>query len=75
MLFRSEPGWYRWHRESLCKAEYTKIEKGQVAFLIHEDGTEQIGVLPDNWDEVLDLDELAETVIIADDAFMQETYD
>jgi len=70
-----EPGWYTWHREALCKPEYTMIEKGQVCFLIHDDGSEQIGVLPDSWDEVLDVDSLAESVIIADDHFMQHGYE
>ena len=68
-------GWYKWHRDWSKKPAYTKVDKGQVAFLVNADGSEQIAVLPGNWERTVDLDELAETVIIADDAFMQENGD
>ena len=51
---------------------YTKIREGQVAFLIHSDGSEQITILPEKWDTEVDLEALAETVIIADHCYMQE---
>ena len=44
-------GWYRWDRGWFQEASYTKIETGQVVFLVHEDGSEEIGVLPDNWED------------------------
>ena len=69
---RLSDGWYRWHRDWFKEAVYTKVEEGQVAFLMHSDGSEQITILPDNWDTEVDLEALAETVIIADHCFMQE---
>ena len=54
------------------RAVYTKVVDGQVAFLIHADGSEKIAILPDKWETEVDLEALAETVIIADDCFMQE---
>ena len=64
--------WFTWHRDWFKEAVYTKVKKGQVAFLMHSDGSEQITILPDNWDTTIDLEALAETVIIADDRFMQD---
>ena len=49
-----------------------RLREGQVAFLVNGDGSEKITILPDSWDTTVDLDTLAETVIIADDGFMQE---
>ena len=69
---RGKGNWYRWHRDWFKKAVYTKIVEGQVAFLMHSDGSEQITILPSNWDREVDLDALAETVIIADDFTMRE---
>ena len=43
-------GWYRWNREWFTQAVYTKVEQGQVAFLMHEGGSEQIAILPDSWE-------------------------
>ena len=67
-----DPGWYKWHRDWFKKATYAKVEAGQVAFLMHADGSEQIAILPDDWDTTVNLEELAETVLIADDDFMLE---
>ena len=64
--------WFTWHRDWFKEAVYTKVKKGQVAFLMHSDGSEHITILPDNWDTEVDLEALAETVIIADDFYMQE---
>ena len=64
--------WFTWHRDWFKEAVYTKVKKGQVAFLMHSDGSEQITILPDNWEREVDLEALAETVIIADNCFMQE---
>ena len=69
---RRRGGWYRWKRDWFAKAVYTKVVDGQVAFLIHADGSEKIAILPDKWETEVDLEALAETVIIADDCFMQE---
>ena len=68
---RGKGGWYRWHRDWFKKAVYTKVVEGQVAFLIQAGGSEQIAILPDSWDTTVNLEALAETVIIADDCFMQ----
>ena len=64
--------WFTWHRDWFKEAVYTKVRAGQVAFLMHSDGSEQITILPDKWDTEVDLEALAETVIIADDCFMQD---
>ena len=64
--------WFRWHRDWFTTAVYTKVKKGQVAFLMHADGSEPIAVLPNRWEQTVDIEEIAETVIIADDGFMQE---
>ena len=69
---RGKGGWYKWHRDWFKEAVYTKVVDGQVAFLIHADGSEKIAILPDKWETEVDLEALAETVIIADDCFMQE---
>ena len=69
---RRRGGWYRWNRDWFAKAVYTKVETGQVAFLLHDDGSEQIAILPDTWDTTVNLEALAETVMIADDGFMRE---
>ena len=65
-------GWYRWNREWFTKAVYTKVETGQVAFLMHDGGSEQIAILPDSWETTVNLEALAETVTIANDGSMQE---
>ncbi len=39
---------------------------------MHEGGSEQIAILPDSWETTVNLEALAETVMIADDGFMQE---
>ena len=45
-------GWYKWHRDWFREPEYTKLDEGAaVAMIIKEDGSEQIGVLPENWEE------------------------
>ena len=67
-----KPGWYKWHRDWFQKPKYSKVEKGQVAFLIQSDGSEEIAILPDGWENNADVDDLAEIVIIADEAFMEE---
>lgn len=66
----SGQGWHKWRRDWYQEAIYNKVEHGQVAFLINADGSEEIAVIPFDWgDEAYDL---AETVIFADDAFMEE---
>ena len=67
--------WFRWHRDWFKEAVYTKIVEGQVAFLIHSDSSEQITILPERWETEVDLEALAETVIIADHGFMQDQVD
>ena len=67
-----ESSWFKWHRDWFKEAVYTKVLEGQVAFLIHADGSEQIAILPDSWDRTVNLEALAETVIIADAWTMQE---
>ena len=67
-----KPGWYKWHRDWFQKPRYTYIEKGQVAFLIQPDGSEEMAILPANWENTVDLEELAEIVIVADEGFMEE---
>ena len=64
--------WFEWHRDWFKEAFYTKVREGLVAFLMHSDGSEQITILPDNWETEVDLEALAETVIIADNCFTQE---
>ena len=64
--------WFKWHRDWFKEAVYAKIREGQVAFLIHSDGSEEITILPDKWETEIDLEALAETVIIADHCYMQE---
>jgi hypothetical protein len=66
-----KPGWYRWHRDWYKKPQYTRVTKGQVAFLINADGSEEIAVIPEGYDDE-DLFDLAETVIIADADYMEE---
>ena len=41
--------WFKWHRDWFEEAVYTKVVDGQVAFLIHADGSEKIAILPDKW--------------------------
>ena len=67
-----KPGWYKWHRDWFQKPKYTCTSRGQVAFLVQSDGSEEIAILPENWENTVSLDDLAETVIITDDAFMEE---
>ena len=67
--------WFKWHRDWFKEPVYTKILEGQVAFLLHSDGSEQITILPERWDTEVDLEALAETVIIADHGFMQDQVD
>ena len=69
---RGKGWWHRWHRDWFKKAVYTRVEEGQVAFLMQADGSEQIAILPDSWDRTVNLEALADTVIIADDWTMQE---
>ena len=64
--------WYTWDRDWFKKPTYTKVVEGQVAFLIHSDGSEQIAILPDRWETEVNLEALAETVIIADGATLRE---
>ena len=64
--------WFTWHRDWFKEAVYTKVKKGQVAFHMHSDGSEQITILPDTWETEAHLEALAETVMIADNCFMQE---
>ena len=65
-----EAGWYKWERDWFRPPTYTKLETGVVAMIIMEDGAERIGVLPDNWEELMQFDE-DWTVIIGDDETMQ----
>jgi len=63
-------GWYKWHRDWFRgHPEYTMIEEN-VAMITVGDGSERIGVLPENWEEVVEFDE-DWTVIIGDDDTMQ----
>ena len=60
-------GWYRWHRDWFREPQYTKLEEGTVvALVVKEDGSEQIGDLPENWEEEVEFDEEG-TVIVGDD--------
>ncbi len=52
-----EAGWYKWERDCLRPLTYTKLETGEVAMTIMEDGAERIGALPDNWEELMEFDE------------------
>ena len=63
-----EPGWYSWDRGWFEKPTYTKIETGQVVFRITEDGSEFIAVVPDDWENEQDEDEV---IIIGDDEEVQ----
>ena len=38
---RGKGGWYKWHRDWFKRAVYTKVVEGQVAFLMHADGSEK----------------------------------
>ena len=64
-----EAGWYKWERDWFKPPTYTKID-GTVAMIIMEDGSERIGVLPENWEEVVEFDE-DWRVIVGDDFAMQ----
>ena len=69
-VYLPRQGWCKWHREWFQRPSYTKVQHGEVAFLLNADGSEGIAVIPFDWgDEAYDL---AETVITADDAFVQE---
>jgi hypothetical protein len=65
-----EAGWYKWRRDWMEGPTYEKIQTGVVAMIIEEDGSERIGILPDNWEELMEFDE-DWTVIIGDDYTMQ----
>ena len=72
---KGRPGkssWFKWHRDWFQEAVYTKIREGQVAFLIHADNSEQITILPERWETEVDLEALAETVVIADHCYMRD---
>ena len=64
-----EAGWYKWERDWFKPPSYTKID-GTVAMTIMDDGSERIGALPENWEEVVEFDEDWH-VIIGDDYTMQ----
>jgi len=64
-------GWYKWHKDWFREPEYAKLEEGTVvAVIIKEDGSEQIGIVPENWEEEVEFDE-GWTVIIGHDYTMQ----
>ena len=65
-----EAGWYKWHCEWEQKPSYEKIEEGVVAIITDPDGSMRIGILPDNWEDLIEFDDEL-TVLIGDDGTMQ----
>ena len=63
-------GWYKWNCNWGEKPTYEKLQTGVVAMIIDSDGSERIGVLPDNWEELYEFDDEL-TVIVGDDYTMQ----
>ena len=65
-----EAGWYRWSRTWGEPPSYEKIETGVVLMICYPNGLERIGLAPDNWDDVYNIDPEV-LVIVADDETMQ----
>ena len=66
-----EAGWYRWSRNWGTPPAYEKLETGVVLMVSYPDGSERIGIAPDNWEEVYDIGEEV-FVLIGDDETMQD---
>jgi len=66
-----EAGWYRWSRNWGTPPAYTKLETGVVLMVSYPDGSERIGIAPDNWEEVYDIGDDV-FVLIGDDETMQD---
>jgi hypothetical protein len=66
-----EAGWYRWSRNWGTPPAYTKLETGVVLMVSYPDGSERIGIAPDNWEEVYDIGEDI-FVLIGDNETMQD---
>ena len=66
-----EAGWYRWSRNWGTPPAYEKLETGVVLMVSYPDGSERIGIAPDNWEEVYDIGEDV-FVLIGDDETMQD---
>ena len=62
-------GWYKWERDWFKPPTYAKRD-GTVAMIIMDDGSERIGVLPENWEGVVEFDDDWHD-IIGDDDTMQ----
>ena len=65
------PGWYRWWRNWGTPPTYEKLETGVVLMVSFPDGSERIGIAPDNWDELYEFDDEI-SVLVADDETMQD---
>ena len=66
-----EAGWYRWWRNWSTPCRYEKLATGVVLMISYPDGSERIGIAPDNWEEVYDIGEDV-FVSIGDDETMQD---
>ena len=66
-----EAGWYRWSRNWGTPPAYEKLETGVVLMVSYPDGSERIGIAPDNWEEVYDIGDDV-FVLIGDDETMQD---
>ena len=66
-----EAGWYRWSRNWGTPPAYEKLETGVVLMVSYPDGSERIGIAPDNWEEVYDIGDDV-FVLIGDDQTMQD---
>ena len=64
------PGWYRWSRNWGTPPAYEKLETGVVLMISYPDGSERIGIAPENWDELYEFDDEI-SVLVADDETMQ----
>lgn len=66
-----EAGWYRWWRNWSTPCRYEKLTTGVVLMVSYPDGSERIGIAPDNWEEVYDIGDDV-FVLIGDDETMQD---
>jgi len=66
-----EAGWYRWSRNWGTPPAYEKLETGVVLMVSFPDGSERIGIAPENWDELCEFDDEI-SVLVADDETMQD---
>ena len=71
-FYKERPaGWYSWSRTWGEPPSYQKIETGVVLLLSCPDGSERIGLAPDNWDEVYEFDSEI-CAFVGDDEAMQD---